>query len=126
MSLSTRADATEALIAGLGGVVSALSGQVVSARNKRIEDRVERALREGAAPPALRDFCLTLANTDENLLEEFCAIIGTPSAYLRKSAITLEQEERAVRQFERRDIVSLNSDASHIADQLGIDVQALS
>jgi phage I-like protein len=124
MALSAKAEGTDAIIAGLGGVIQKLSGQVVTARNKRIDDRVNRAISEGSATPALRDFCLTLANTDENLLEEFCAKIGTPWAYLRTSAITPEQE-RAV-QFSRTELpITMNSDAGRLATQLGIDIKAL-
>ncbi|PZU25001.1 MAG: hypothetical protein DI589_02065 [Shinella sp.] len=124
MALSAKAEGTDAIIAGLGGVIQKLSGQVVTARNKRIDDRVNRAISEGSATPALRDFCLTLANTDENLLEEFCAKIGTPWAYLRTSAITPEQER--VVQFSRSEQpITMNSDAGRLATQLGIDIKAL-
>ena len=125
-SLSAKANGTDSIISGLGSVISALSGQVVTARTRRIEDRVERAIREGAAIPALRDFCLTLANTDETLLEEFCAKVGKPWASLGMEFITPARQAQAIRQFDKRDTVTLNSDASRIADQLGIDVQALS
>ena len=124
MALSAKAQGTDAIIAGLGGVIQKLSGQVVTARNKRIENRVERAISEGSATPALRDFCLTLANTDENLLEEFCSKIGTPWAYLRKSSIT-EEQERAVQISHMGQPVALNSYAERLASQLGIDIKAL-
>lgn len=122
--LNAQADTTSSLIAGLGSVMKSLAGQVVVARDKRIEARVDQAIAKGSATPALRDFCITLANTDETLLEEFCAKMGTPWAHLQGSPITPEMEEAVNRQ--RADTpVTLNSESHKLARQLGIDVKHL-
>ena len=123
-SLNAEASATSSLIAGIGSAMKSLAGQVVVARDKRIETRVDQAIAKGSATPALRDFCITLANTDETLLEEFCAKMGTPWAHLQTPVITKEMEEAVNRQ--RADTpVTLNSESHKLARQLGIDVKNL-
>ncbi|TRA93667.1 MULTISPECIES: phage protease [Rhizobium/Agrobacterium group] len=127
-ALAAKAEGTNAMIMGLASVTKTLSGEVVKARDKRIEARVEHAIATGSATPALRDFCITLANTDESLLEEFCAKIGTPFAYLRKPIITPEIEERsreldALASTGRS--LTVSADGHKIAQALGIDPKKL-
>jgi len=125
-ALAAKADGTNALIAGLASVTKTLSGQVVAARDKRIERQVDHAIATGSATPALRDFCITLANTDEALLEEFCAKIGTPWAHLQKSSITPEMEERSrQREAIAGRSLTLSADGHKVAQALGIDPKKL-
>lgn len=99
-----------------------LSGKMVKAR----DERVERAIMAGSITPALRDFCITLANADEGLLEEFYAKIGTPFVHLRQSPIMAEMEKcvNLERALSGNQMV-LNSDKHRLADMLCIDVGKL-
>lgn len=123
-SLSAKADSTEAIINGLQGVMKTLSTEVITARNSRVEAKVEQALKLGTVTPALKDFCVTIANSSETLFDEFCAKMGTPFAYLSKPGITHEMEV-AANGFVAEKPVTLNTEARRLAAQLGIDVKSL-
>lgn len=123
-ALKAKASGTAALVDGAQSAMKTLSAEVGKARNDRIERRVDDAIRAGAATPALRDFCVTLATLDEGMFEQFCTKMGTPFAYLSKTAITAEQELQVLDQNRDRP-VTLSTDAQRLAAQLGIDVKAL-
>lgn len=123
-TLTAKADGTEAIITGLQGVMKTLSTEVITARNSRVEAKVEQAIKLGTVTPALKDFCVTIANSSETLFDEFCTKMGTPFAYLSKPAITREMEV-AANGFVAEKPVTLNTEASRLAAQLGIDVKSL-
>lgn len=123
-AIKAKANGTAALVDGAQSAMKTLSAEVGKARTERIERRVDEAIRAGTATPALRDFCLTLANLDERMFDQFCTKMGTPFAYLSSTAITAEQELKVHAQNPDRP-VTLSTDAQRLADQLGIAVTAL-
>lgn len=127
-ALTAKAENADVMISGLARTTKTLSGEVATARDKRIEARVDKAIAMGSTKPALRDFFITLASIDESLLEEFCAKNGTPYAHLQQPMITPEMEERS----RELDVLAttgrsltLSAEGHKVALALGIDPKKL-
>ncbi|MBB4065691.1 phage protease [Gellertiella hungarica] len=123
--LKAKASSTSNVISSASEAMEVLSAEVGKARRSRIEARVDQAIKAGTATPALRDFCITLADLDEGMFEQFCAKMGTPFAYLSTPAITNEQEARFLEQRPKETSVTMSTDAQRLAAQLGIDVKSI-
>ncbi|MCJ8510426.1 phage protease [Rhizobium lemnae] len=121
--LVAKSNGFEAHLNALQSAFKSLSSEVANSRSERINQKVEDAIRCGTITPALKDFCITLASSSEELFDQFCVKMGTPFAYLQKTTIP-DRMEGGVHSTGVK-LTTLNSDATRIANQLGIQVDSL-
>ncbi|MBD8556349.1 hypothetical protein IFT84_17715 [Rhizobium sp. CFBP 8762] len=107
----------------LSSVFSELATNLAKERlelhGERQAAKVEEAIRQGVIPPAMRDWGLQLASTDEASFDTFCTKVGKPLAHLFTPAI----REETLATITRNDpySVALKSEAANVARNLGLD-----
>ena len=91
-------DSNVILFVGDGDAMTALMTELGADRqkfrSKRVEMKIEAAMRDGVIVPAMKDWATALCSSDEAAFDGFVASVGTPFASLFKTVITPEMEAK--------------------------------
>lgn len=106
------------------GLAAGLAEELRDASRDRKKKKIEEAVTLGVIPPALQVWAEDLIMVDEKRWDAFAAKVGTPLAYLSKSAISEQHVEALNANFRREQTVPAGA-AAAVARNLGLDPKAL-
>lgn len=125
-ALRVRAEdvAAPAALAAMTALMTELGADRQKFSSKRVEMKIEAAMRDGVIVPAMKDWATALCSSDEAAFDGFVASVGTPFASLFKPVITPEMEAKLTAEV-RGGHPATSGLKGRIARQLGIDAKTL-